>query len=62
MKTSKLRVTGLCENSPHKGPVTLKMSPFDDVIMRGSYVYPNGRSSPYQSGLFYWNFNPNVDK
>ena len=39
-KTSKLRVTGLCEgnspgpvNSPHKGPVTRKTFPFDDVIM-----------------------------
>ena len=39
-KTSKLRVTGLREgnspvpvNSPHKGPVTRKMFPFDDVIM-----------------------------
>ena len=39
-KTSKLRVTGLCAgnspgpvNSPHKGPVTRKMFPFDDVIM-----------------------------
>ena len=38
-KTSKLRVTGLCVenspgpvNSPHKGPVTRKMCPFDDVI------------------------------
>ena len=41
-KTSKLRVTGLCVgnspgpvNSPHKGPVTRKMFPFDDVIMYG---------------------------
>ena len=40
-KTSKLRVTGLCAgnspgpvNSPHKGPVTRKMLPFDNVIMR----------------------------
>ena len=40
-KTSKLRVTGLCAgihrwpvNSPHKRPVTRKMFPFDDVIMR----------------------------
>ena len=40
-KTSKLRVTGLCEgnspgpvNSPHKGPVTREMFPFDDVIMK----------------------------
>ena len=37
-KASKLRVTGLCEgkwpvNSLHKGPVTRKMFPFDDVIM-----------------------------
>ena len=39
-KTSKLRVTGLCVgnspvpvNSPHKGPVTRKMFPSDDVIM-----------------------------
>ena len=39
-KTSKLRVTGLCVgnspgpvNSPHKGPVTRKMFPFDGVIM-----------------------------
>ena len=39
-KTSKLRVTGLCEgnspgpvNSPHKGPVTRKKFSFDDVIM-----------------------------
>ena len=42
-KTSKLRVTGLCAgnspgpmNSPHKGPVTQKMFPFDDVIMEKS--------------------------
>ena len=39
-KTSTLRITGLCAgnspgpvNSPHKGPVTRKMFPFDDVIM-----------------------------
>ena len=33
-KTSTLRVAGLCEgNSPHKGPVTRKMFPFDDVIL-----------------------------
>ena len=39
-KTSKLRVAGLCVGnspgpvtSPHKGPVTRKMFPFDDVIM-----------------------------
>ena len=39
-KTPKFRVTGHCVgnspgpvNSPHKGPVTRKMFPFDDVIM-----------------------------
>ena len=33
-KTSKLRITGRWPvNSPHKGPVTRKMFPFDDVIM-----------------------------
>ena len=44
-KTSKLRVTGLCAgnspgpvNSPHKGPVTRKMFPFDDVIMTMAVV------------------------
>ena len=44
-KTSKLRVTGLCGgnspgpvNSPHKGPVTRNMFPFDDVIMDAKYA------------------------
>ena len=39
-KTSKLHITGLFERnlpvtgiSPHKGPVTRKMFPFDDVII-----------------------------
>ena len=27
-------------NSPHKGPVTRKMFPFDDVIMRSSVTWP----------------------
>ena len=46
-KTSKLCVTGLCAgnspgpvNSPHKGPVTRKMFPFDDVIMNGTRASP----------------------
>ena len=42
-KTSKLRVTGLCAgnspvNSLHKWPVTRKMFPFDDVIMKELYL------------------------
>ena len=51
-KTSKLRVTGLCAgnsrwpvNSPHKGPVTRKMFPFDDVIMYIEYLYPGNPSN-----------------
>ena len=47
-KTSKLRVTGLCAgnspgpvNPPHKGPVTRKMLPFDDVIMRWYHTWQN---------------------
>ena len=43
-KTLKLRVTGICVGnspgpvkSPHKGPVTRKMFPFDDVIMVGIF-------------------------
>ena len=49
-KTSKLRVTGLCVgnspgpvNSLHKRPVTRKMFPFDDVIMKPLW---NGRAFP----------------
>ena len=45
-KTSKFRVTGLCAvnspgpvKSPHKGPVTRKMFPFDDVIMSQCISY-----------------------
>ena len=47
-KTSKLRVTGLCVgnspgpvNSQHKGPVTRKMFPFDDVIMLLTWINLN---------------------
>ena len=50
-KTSKLRVTGLCEGNPqvtggypHKGPVMQKMFPYDDVIMMACLI------------LFYWIF------
>ena len=53
-KTSNIRVTGLCAgnssvNSPHKGPVTQKMFPFDDGTM-------NWCLYPYPSGLlhYYW--------
>ena len=56
-KTSKLRVTGLCVgnspgpvNSPHKGPVTRKMFPFDDVIMYLEHP------SLFRSGRFHSNW------
>ena len=51
-KTSKPRVTGLCVrnspgpvNSSHKGPVTRKKFPFDDVIMLGRSVFADGNLS-----------------
>ena len=58
-KTSKLRVTGLCVgnspgpvNSPHKGPVTRKMFPFDDVFMWFWFI------SMVLSYSNYWRFLP----
>ena len=53
-KTSKLRVTDLYEgnlpmNSPHKRPLTRKMSPFDDVIMK---MATRWRHDIYK--LYYW--------
>ena len=65
-KTSKLRVIGLCAgnspgpvNSPHKWPVTRKMFPFDDVIMKSTTsgkdwmpIYLWGRYKGYH-GYFY---------
>ena len=73
-KTSKLRVTGLCVgnspgpvNSPHKGPVTRKMFPFDDVIMKIKMMYdayehvPN---RPVQISVIYpqgWNTSCIID-
>ena len=51
-KTSKLHATGLCVgntpgpvNSPHIGPVTRKMFPFDDVIMRSENLRGPGFTS-----------------
>ena len=59
-KTSKLRVTGLCEgnstgpaNSPHKGPVTRKMFPFDDVIM-GCREVMTGHRNYCHGALLLW--------
>ena len=53
-KTSKLRVTGLCAgnspgpvNSPHKGPVTRKMFPFDDVNIFISRLPPPPTQIPF---------------
>ena len=46
-KTSKVCATSICEGnppvtggSPHKGPVTRKISPFDDVLMSRRIWYP----------------------
>ena len=61
-KTSKLRVTGLSVgNSPHKGPVTRKMFPFDDVIM---YFFPEQRADDQhhepRHTVLLWIFRPSV--
>ena len=64
-KTSKLRVTGICEGNspetgefPHKGPVTRKMFPFDDVIMlvelRVMPKYTRGKGRKHGSGWNIW--------
>ena len=61
-KTSKLRVTGLCAgnspgpvNSPHKGPVTREMFPFDDVIMVTNELPKPGARTSATMELFSWN-------
>ena len=63
-KTPKLSVTGLCAgnspvavNSPHKGPVTRKMFPFDDVIMMPCHHHVRAREPVFHHtwrvSLFY---------
>ena len=63
-KTSKLRVTGLCAgnspgpvNSPHKGPVTRKMFPFDDglfccVVGNHRWLSDSSHKGPSDTGLW----------
>ena len=61
-KTSKLRVTGLCRgihrgpvNSPHKWPVTRKMFPFDDVIMKSvRFIIINDTKSSRSATTVSW--------
>ena len=55
-KTSKLCVTGLCVGkspgpviSPHKWPVTRKMFPFYDIIMRFMWGAQTVKAGPYLS-------------
>ena len=61
-KASKLHVTALCAgiqrwpvNSLHKGPVTPKMFPFDDVIMLGLKLIqcPTSQIKPEFSAKLY---------
>ena len=73
-KTSKLRVTGLCEGNPrwpvdftHKGPVKRKMFPFDDVIMETKsvpwLVISRLFSTPgHQQPCYQWRPNPKQSK
>ena len=60
-KTSKLCVTGLCAgnspgsvNSTHKGPVTRKTVPFDDVIMPYGLLVEEIKSWPNPSTTLQW--------
>ena len=57
MKASKLRLTGLCEGNspvigefPHKGPITRKMFPFDDVIMNMNHYF---RVNSFLTNIFF---------
>ena len=53
-KTSKLRVIVLCEvDSPHKGPVTRKMFPFDDVIIQSHLKNKVQLYAMFQSALWH---------
>ena len=61
-ETSKLRATGLCVgnspgpvNSPPKGPVTRKMFPFDDVIMKYFGICRLEGAAISLMGGFNWN-------
>ena len=67
-KTSKLRVTGLCVRnsagpvtSPHKGPVTRKMFPFDDVIMELVGFLHNNHLIPMVMTFEYHPYDRNVN-
>ena len=62
-KTSKLRVTGICVgnspgpvNSPHRGPVTRKMFPFDDVITNSPVTgeFPAQKASNAENVSIWW--------
>ena len=62
-KTSKLRITGLCVgnspgpvNSPHKGLVTRKMFPFDDIIMICEVLWhsPKGIFTGNNQDIYPW--------
>ena len=66
-KTSKLRVTGHCAgnspgpvNSPHKGPVTRKMFPFDDVIMTVFVLLMVSQLSTFTQSIS-WHVNSGVN-
>ena len=62
-KTANLRVTVLCAeihrgpvNSPHKGPVTRKMFPFDNVIMGYIYNLSHNLFTRYWYALFRYGY------
>ena len=61
-KTSKFHVTGLCARNspltgefPHKGPVTRKMFPFDDVIMSHNHYEVGNEMNCFSQPLKFGN-------
>ena len=63
-KTPKLRITGLCEGNspvtddfPHKGLVTRKMFPFDDIFMGARQTSTVCRFTVTAVCLFFFNVN-----
>ena len=41
-------------NSPHKGPVTRKMFPFDDVMHPWAWAYQTYQNCIYDNYIYYW--------
>ena len=67
-KTSKLRVTGLCGihrwpvNSPHKGSVTRKMFPFDDIFVSHCCRTCLSSVKQWKKTILFWFSDPRMQE